>query len=100
VNRDPNAHQIVSRVTSNDLYRSTVAANVNRTYGVNGLNQYTGAGPAGAQLPLGYDANGNLTASPDGQGGTLAYVYDAENRLVSRSGGVSLSYDPAAGPTF
>jgi RHS repeat-associated protein len=97
------AHQIVSRTASNDLYRSTVAANVNRTYGVNGLNQYTGAGPAGAQLPFGYDANGNLTSSPDGQGGTLAYVYDAENRLVSATRTVNavttpvatLAYDPA-----
>jgi RHS repeat-associated protein len=52
---------------------------------VNGLNQYTGVGPN----TYGYDLNGNLTSD-----GTSSYVYDAENRLVSRSGGVTLSYDP------
>jgi YD repeat-containing protein len=36
-----------------------------------------------------YDANGNLTSD-----GVNTYVYDAENRLVSRSGGVTLAYDP------
>jgi len=36
-----------------------------------------------------YDANGNLTGD-----GTTSYVYDAENRLVSATGGTTLSYDP------
>jgi RHS repeat-associated protein len=52
---------------------------------VNGLNQYSAAGGVTFQ----YDANGNLTSD-----GSSSYVYDAENRLVSRSGGVALSYDP------
>jgi len=29
-----------------------------------------------ALSPFGYDANGNLTGTPDGTGGTLAYVYE------------------------
>jgi RHS repeat-associated protein len=79
------ANQIVTRTSSNDSYASNTAYNVNRGYGVNGLNQYTVAGGA----TFAYDANGNLTSD-----GTNSYVYDAENRLVSRSGGVSLAYDP------
>jgi YD repeat-containing protein len=61
--------------------------NVARNYTVNGLNQYLSAGPA----TFTHDANGNLTSD-----GTSAYVYDAENRLVSSSasGGTTLSYDP------
>ena len=79
------ASQVVTRTSSNDTFASNTAYNVSRTYGVNGLNQYTAAGSATFQ----YDANGNLTSD-----GSTAYVYDAENRLVSRSDGVSLSYDP------
>jgi RHS repeat-associated protein len=79
------ASQIVARTGSNDAYASTTAYNVSRSYSVNGLNQYTTAGTA----TFAYDANGNLTSD-----GTDSYVYDAENRLVSRSGGVTLSYDP------
>jgi hypothetical protein len=65
-------------------------------YAVNGLNQYTSAGPAS----FSYDANacpepsrrGNLIAD-----GTNGYVYDAENRLVGASGArtATLVYDPA-----
>ena len=45
---------------------------------MNGLNQYTAvAGNAYA-----YDANGNLISD-----GVNSYVYDAENRLATRSGG-------------
>ncbi|MEA3049102.1 MAG: hypothetical protein QOG84_938 [Sphingomonadales bacterium] len=74
-------------ISSNDSYASNTAYNVSRSYGVNGLNQYTTAGGASFQ----YDLNGNLTND-----GSNAYVYDAENRLVSASGGHSatLSYDP------
>ena len=81
------ASQIVTRTASNDTYRSSSAYNVTRGYSVNGLNQYTAAGPASFL----YDANGNLRAD-----GTTNYVYDAENRLVSASGATSatLSYDP------
>ena len=54
---------------------------------MNGLNQYTTAGPAA----FAYDANGNLTSD-----GSMNMVYDAENRLVSASGAktAALSYDP------
>jgi RHS repeat-associated protein len=79
------ASQIVSEARGNDAYASNSAYNVTRAYSVNGLNQYTAAGSAA----FAYDANGNLTSD-----GTYRFVYDAENRLVSRSGGVSLSYDP------
>ncbi len=81
------ASQIVTRTASNDSYASTTALNVSRSYAVNGLNQYTTAGPA----TFTYDANGNLTSD-----GSMNLVYDAENRLVSTSGAkvASLSYDP------
>jgi RHS repeat-associated protein len=81
------ASQIVTRTSSNDALVSNSAYPVSRNYAVNGLNQYTSAGPASFT----YDANGNLISD----GGTN-YVYDAENRLVSASGGhaATLSYDP------
>jgi RHS repeat-associated protein len=81
------ASQIVSRTSSNDAYASNAAYNVSRTYGVNGLNQYTAAGPASFQ----YDPNGNLISD-----GSSNFVYDVENRLVSASGAktASLAYDP------
>jgi len=81
------ASQIVTRTNSNDAYASNTAYNVSRPYSVNGLNQYTQAGPASFV----YDANGNLTSD-----GSTSFVYDAENRLVSASGAktASLAYDP------
>jgi RHS repeat-associated protein len=81
------ASQIVSRSSANDVYASNTAYNVNRGYAVNGLNQYSVAGPA----TFAYDANGNLTTD-----GSTSFVYDAENRLVSASGArnATLSYDP------
>ena len=79
------AGQIVSRSVSNSAYAWTGHYNVSRGYGVNGLNQYTTAGPAS----FAHDANGNLTSD-----GTTGYVYDVENRLVSASNGASLAYDP------
>jgi RHS repeat-associated protein len=83
------ASQIVSEAKSNDAYASSTAANVARPYSVNGLNQYATVGPNGYT----YDRNGNLTSD-----GVNSYVYDAENRLVSRTTGgaaaVSLAYDP------
>jgi len=80
------ADQIVARARDNDDYVSTTAFSVNRLYAVNGLNQYTTAGPAA----FAYDANGNLISD-----GTNNFVYDAENRLVKSSqSGVTLTYDP------
>ncbi|HYG29066.1 MAG TPA: RHS repeat-associated core domain-containing protein [Allosphingosinicella sp.] len=81
------ASQIVSRTSANDAYASNTAYPVTRAYAVNGLNQYVSAGPAAFQ----YDANGNLRSD-----GATTFVYDAENRLVSASGGANaaLVYDP------
>lgn len=79
--------QILTQTRDNDAYAFNGTVDANRGYSVNGLNQYTSAGPANFT----YDGNGNLTSD-----GTKTYVYDVENRLVSASGGtpVSLRYDP------
>lgn len=69
------AGQINSNSRSNDTFAWTGAVNVNRDYTVNGLNQYTAAGPAA----FCYDTNGNLTAD-----GASVYLYDVENRLVEK----------------
>ena len=58
------------------------AVALQRTYTVNGLNQYLSAGTA----TFGYDGNGNLTSD-----GSSSYLYDVENRLVSASGATSAS---------
>jgi RHS repeat-associated protein len=81
------ASQIASQTRSNDTYAWTGQANVDRAYTPDGLNRYS----AVAGVSFGYDANGNLTGD-----GTNTYVYDVENRLVTRSGGASttLRYDP------
>lgn len=78
---------MTQRSTSNDAYVWTGTVNVSGNYAVNGLNQYTSAGPA----TFSYDANGNLTGD-----GSNSYVYDVENRLVSATGATSASlrYDP------
>ena len=80
------ASQITLHNVDNGAYGHTGAYNVNRAYSVNGLNQYTGAGP----VVFGYDANGNLTGD-----GAIAYAYDVENRLIGLSGAKSatLVYD-------
>ena len=80
------ASQVTIRSVSNDAYLFTDHVSVTRNYAVNGLNQYTSAGPAS----FAYDPNGNLTS--DGQGGT--YVYDVENRLIAGPNGTSLVWDP------
>lgn len=82
------AGQATSRTASNDAYAYTRDVNLTRGYAVNGLNQYTSGGPT----VFGYDLNGNLTGS-----GSAEYGYDAENRLVSVSGGSGgpLVWDPA-----
>jgi YD repeat-containing protein len=88
------ASQVSSRTSTNETYASNTAANAQRSYSVNGLNQYTQVAPAGfATQAFGYDLNGNLTSD-----GVTTYVYDAENRLVSATsaaaGTTTLSYDP------
>ena len=80
------ASQIVTATRNNNGYAFTGYASASTTYVANGLNQYTSAGSA----TFTYDANGNLTGD-----GTSTYAYDVENRLVSRSGGLALAYDPA-----
>jgi RHS repeat-associated protein len=90
--RNP-AGQISSITNNNNAYAWTGHHAVLRAYTTNGLNQYDAAGVA----TLTYDANGNLVTETVPVGGTpqtTTYVYDVENRLVSRSGGVSLVYDP------
>ncbi|WP_229955132.1 RHS repeat-associated core domain-containing protein [Parasphingorhabdus litoris] len=81
------ASQIKSRTTSNTLYTNTAHYNVQRSYTVNGLNQYTQAGPAAFT----HDLNGNLTSD-----GSVNFTYDTENRLISASGvkTATLKYDP------
>jgi RHS repeat-associated protein len=78
------AGQTSSRTASNDSYAWSGAANADRTYTSNGLNQYGAAG----STSLSNDARGNLTAS-----GSSTYGYSAENRLISAPG-TTLSYDP------
>lgn len=81
------ASQVTTRTRSNGVYEFTDNVNVNRSYAVNGLNQYTSAGPA----TFSYDANGNLTGD-----GSTTYTYDTENRLKSAAGATTagLVYDP------
>jgi RHS repeat-associated protein len=80
------ASQIISRIESNDAYKSITLDGPARNYSVNGLNQYTSV----AGTTHTYDLNGNLTSD-----GTTSFVYDAENRLVSASAGTkALTYDP------
>ena len=74
------ASQIVIRTRDSDAYGFTGYASVNRTYAVNGLNQYSTTGTAS----FSYDANGNLAGD-----GINSYTYDIENRLSGR-GALSL----------
>jgi RHS repeat-associated protein len=85
------AGQITSQTINHDAFAWTRHYAVNRAYTTNGLNQYSDTRPAGAPTgtTIAYDANGNLTSD-----GTSTFVYDIENRLVGRSGGVVLVYDP------
>ena len=66
------ASQIANQSRSNDLYGWADGVNVARTYQVNGLNQYTSAGP----VTFGYDADGNLVTNATAAG-TTTYGYDA-----------------------
>jgi RHS repeat-associated protein len=78
------ASQIASAARTNDAYAWNGQVNADLTYTPDGLNRYSGAS-------FSYDANGNLTSDS-----TNTFVYDVENRLVTRSGGASatLRYDP------
>lgn len=85
--RNP-ASQIVSQTRTNDTYAFDAAVNTNVAYAANGLNQYNNISGTNLQ----YDPAGNLTSD-----GEHTYLYDTENRLISKSGGgstVSLKYDP------
>lgn len=81
------ANQIATRTSSNGDYSWPGAVAVDRSYQVNGLNQYTVAGPASFT----YDGRGNLISD-----GANSYGYDLHNRMVSAStsGGTTLRYDP------
>lgn len=79
------AGQIKSQTRTGDAYAWTGHVNVDRNYGVNGLNQLTQSG----SIALGYDARGNLTSS-----GTDSYTYDSENRMLTGPNNSVLAYDP------
>ncbi|MDH4744197.1 RHS repeat-associated core domain-containing protein [Sphingomonas sp. CBMAI 2297] len=79
------ASQITTKARSNNSYAFGAYTSTNRSYAVNGLNQYSAVGSNN----YGYDSNGNLTSD-----GGIAFTYDAENRLVVSSTGASLTYDP------
>lgn len=82
------AGQIASLTRNNDTYAWAGHYNVDRSYGVNGLNQVTTAGATS----LAHDARGNLTNS----GGSI-YGYTSENRMHSAPNGVIMAYEPAGG---
>lgn len=82
------ASQIATRTSSNDAYAMQQQYNANRSYTVNGLNQYLTAGSA---TPT-YDGRGNLTSLS-----TTSYTYSSENLLKSAtlsSSTATLNYDP------
>ena len=84
------ATQLIQQTRSNDAY-AFPKMDADRSYAVNGLNQYSSV----SGRTYGYDLNGNLTSDGD-----TSYLYDVENRLVSGSGaangtvGAQLTYDP------
>lgn len=79
------AGQIIGRTSNNDAYAWTGAVNVNRSYDVNGLNQYTRSGSVTAS----YDARGNLT-----QAGGSTFTYNSLNEMGSAGGATWLYHDP------
>jgi RHS repeat-associated protein len=78
------ASQIATATRDNNAYAWNGQVNAALTYTPDGLNRYTGAS-------FTYDANGNLASDSSN-----TFVYDIENRLVTRSGAASatLHYDP------
>ena len=77
------AGQMVSRAMTNDAYAWTPAVAINRSYTVNGLNQYTASGSVAPT----YDGRGNMTSA-----GGVSYLYDGKNRLTT-FGTNALGYD-------
>jgi YD repeat-containing protein len=63
----------------------TVDSNFNRTLGYDGINRLTSAAGFWGQGNITYDGGGNLTSQTLGQS-SLAYAYDASNRLSGVSG--------------
>jgi RHS repeat-associated protein len=80
------ASQIKGRTSQNDAYAFTRQWNASRGYTVNGLNQYTAAGPASPS----YDGRGNMSDAGNGP-----IVYTSENRMSSAPGASAMLYDPA-----
>ena len=64
-------------------------ANGNRTtYAINNLNQYTSRNSNNAT----YNANGDITITPDPAGSRSTYDYDAQNRVLRASKGSTTMY--------
>lgn len=86
------ADQLASVTRINDGYAWGGHYNVDRPYGVNGLNQLTTA----SAVALGYDGRGNLTAS-----GASVYGYDLDDHLsaitdeVDASRSLAFTHDAA-----
>ena len=82
-------HNAFNQITKADYsslrYLWWPTADVNDSYTVNGLNQYTDVGGSA----ITYDDNGNLTGD-----GIWTFAYDAENRLTSAStSGTTATYE-------
>ena len=78
------ASQISQRDDDNAAYDAILSAGFSKTYSADGLNRYTSV----TGLTPTY-VHGNLTGD-----GTKSYGYDADDRLISATGSVTLSYDP------
>jgi RHS repeat-associated protein len=57
------------------------------TYAINNLNQYSNRTIGNVTSNAAYDADGNMTASPDSGAAQLSCTYDAQNRLLTASKG-------------
>jgi RHS repeat-associated protein len=79
------ASQILTRISSNDAYAFGQQWNANRSYVVNGLNQYT---TAGSVAPT-YDGRGNVTGL-----GPATFAYSSENLMTAGPNSTTFSYDP------
>ena len=83
------ANQVKTRSVANTTggYLWSPGGAGSKTYTTNGLNQYDTV----TGVTFGYDVRGNLTGD-----GAASFTYDLANRLVSKTGGasVSLDYDP------